>query len=82
METVISAPSSPTARSRSVPLVISCEDCVMRTTAHCHDCMVSYLCEVTPGPSRGLHLSGEEVDAVALLVRAGLVPKLRFSLVR
>jgi hypothetical protein len=51
----------------------------MRLTSHCQDCMVTYLCEVEVGPSRELRLSGEEVAAVGLLVRAGLVPKLRFS---
>jgi len=70
------------ARFRSgEPLVISCEDCVMRMTAHCQDCMVTYICEVGLGPSRQLSLSGEETQAVDNLVRAGLVPQLRFSLV-
>jgi hypothetical protein len=70
------------ARFRSgEPLVISCDDCVMRLTSHCHDCMVSYLCEGDGGPSRQVSLSGDETEAVGHLMRAGLVPQLRFSLV-
>jgi hypothetical protein len=78
MDTVISFPRPSAAPKRGVPLVISCEDCVMRMTAQCQDCMVTYLCDLEPGRSRQLQLSGEEADAVALFVRAGLVPQLRF----
>jgi len=81
MDQVIPFPVA-SARFRSgEPLVISCEDCVMRMTSHCQDCMVTHICEVGPGPSRELSLSCEETEAVHRLVRAGLVPQLRFSLV-
>jgi hypothetical protein len=81
MEQVIPFPVA-SARFRSgEPLLISCEDCVMRMTSHCQDCMVTYICESGPGPSRQLSLSSEESEAVGHLVRAGLVPQLRFSLV-
>jgi hypothetical protein len=80
MNSVISLPQPSTDRRDRDPLVISCEECVMRMTNHCHDCMVTFLCELEMGPTRELRLSGEEADAIALLVRAGLVPALRFSL--
>jgi hypothetical protein len=80
MDQVIPISRRITPRQHREPLVISCDECVMRMTAQCHDCMVTYLCDLELGPSRELHLSGAEADAVALLVRAGLVPELRFSL--
>jgi hypothetical protein len=51
----------------------------MRMTSHCQDCMVAYICDAEPGPARQLSLSGQETAAVGHLVRAGLVPQLKFS---
>ncbi len=50
----------------------------MRMTSHCQDCMVAYICEAELGPARQLSLSGEEAEAVGHLVRAGLVPELKY----
>ncbi len=78
MDTLIAFPTA-TARFRAgEPLIISCEDCVMRMTSHCQDCMVAYICEAELGPARQLSLSGEEAEAVGHLVRAGLVPELKY----
>ena len=46
-------------------LIISCDDCVMRATSACSDCVVTFFCE--PAEQR----------AVRLFAEAGLVPTLR-----
>jgi len=56
-------------------LTISCDTCIMRATSHCHECMVTVLCEHDEGAAVVLDLA--EQRAVRLLAAAGLVPELR-----
>lgn len=56
-------------------LTISCDECVMRATAACTDCVVTHLCEREPDDAVVLDLA--EQRAVRLLADAGLVPTLR-----
>lgn len=60
-------------------LAISCEDCVMRDTDACHDCLVSFLCGPVDTFVAGdrLRFDPEERRVVGLLSGAGLVPRLR-----
>jgi len=54
---------------------ISCDDCVMRNTRACDDCVVTFICGRTPGEAVVIDVS--EARAVRLLADAGLVPPLR-----
>lgn len=60
---------------RPSDLTISCDDCIMRATAACRDCVVTFLCE------RDQHdavvIDAAELRAIKLLSTAGLVPALR-----
>lgn len=59
----------------SEPTVISCDDCVMRATDHCNDCVVTFICG--RDPSDAVIIDADEARAVRLLGQAGLVPGLR-----
>ncbi len=52
---------------------IDCQDCVMRDTDACGDCVVSFVC----GPTRAVVFDLAEARAVRLLADAGLVAPLR-----
>lgn len=54
---------------------ISCEDCTMRATAACDDCVVTFLCDRRPGDAVTIDLAEER--AVRLLSDVGLAPRLR-----
>lgn len=54
---------------------ISCEDCVMRDTETCDDCVVTFLCDRPVAEPLVLDL--DTARTVKLLGRAGLVPPLR-----
>ena len=58
-------------------LTISCEECVMRHTDACDDCVVSFICGREPGEAVVIDVA--EVRAVRLLSQAGLVPDLRHA---
>lgn len=58
-------------------LRIDCDQCVMDGTDTCADCVVTFLCE--RDPHRPTVLRPTEVDALAVLGRAGLVPPLRLT---
>ncbi len=58
-----------------VQFTISCDSCVMDGTAACADCMVTHL--LAPARREPLAFSADEMRAVQLLARAGLVPTLR-----
>ena len=62
-------------RPMSGNLTISCEDCVMRDTSHCDDCVVTFICG--RDPEDAVVIDAEEQRAVRLLIDAGLVPELR-----
>lgn len=57
------------------PITISCDECVMRRTTACDDCVVTFLLDRADGD--GVVLDGAEVRALRLLAGAGLVPRLR-----
>lgn len=54
---------------------ISCDDCVMQHTDTCLDCVVTFICDRTPGEA--VVLDASELRAVRLMDTAGLVPPLR-----
>jgi len=56
-------------------ITISCDDCAMRDTEACDDCVVTFLCGREPG--EGIVIDAAEARAVRLLSRAGLAPQLR-----
>ncbi|MGD9702119.1 MAG: hypothetical protein AB7Q42_06565 [Acidimicrobiia bacterium] len=56
-------------------LTISCDQCSMRATSACDDCVVTYICERAPDDSVVFDVA--EQRAVRLLAQAGLVPTLR-----
>lgn len=54
---------------------ISCDDCSMRATPACDDCVVTFLCDREPDDAVTIDLA--EQRAVRLLADVGLVPRLR-----
>jgi hypothetical protein len=54
---------------------ISCDDCTMRQTTACEDCVVTFLCNREPNEAVVFDVA--EARAVRLLGAAGLVPTLR-----
>ena len=56
-------------------LTISCDDCTMRNTSACADCVVTFLCNREPHDAVVIDVS--EARALRLLSDAGLVPELR-----
>jgi len=56
-------------------LRIDCDECVMRMTAACDDCLVTFVVGRCPGEA--LVIDVEEERAVRMLTGAGLVPRLR-----
>lgn len=54
---------------------IDCDECVMRHTAACEDCVVTFLAEREPGTA--VVFDVEEERALRLFGEAGLVPRLR-----
>ena len=53
-------------------MLIECEQCAMRDTSACDDCVVTFLLSETP-----VDLDDSEVTALANLAEEGLVPRLR-----
>jgi len=53
-------------------MLIDCEQCAMRDTSACDDCVVNYL--LGGGP---IDLSDNQAEAIANLAEEGLVPRLR-----
>lgn len=59
----------------TVPLVISCDTCVMQKTPACDDCLMSFLCGDPHESAVVFNLA--EQRAIRLLANAGMVPTLR-----
>jgi hypothetical protein len=57
------------------PLHIDCDDCVMHGTDACADCIVTFIVN-RPRPD-AVVVDADQVDALRLLNRAGLVPESR-----
>jgi len=66
----------------SLGLTISCDECSMRCTAACADCVVTYLLSERPDHEQPLHelldLDRDQVRVVRLFGDAGMVPGLRY----
>jgi len=58
----------------STCLTIDCDDCLMRDTEVCRDCVVTFLCDDAGG---AVVIDAGEARAVTMLARAGLAPGLR-----
>ena len=56
-------------------MVIDCDNCSMRDTDTCADCVVSFV--ISADPSEVLVVDLAELRAIRLLGEAGLVPRLR-----
>ncbi|HAP75297.1 MAG TPA: hypothetical protein DCR14_04375 [Acidimicrobiaceae bacterium] len=56
-------------------MVISCDTCVMDGTSACADCVVTHL--LAPARREPMAFTDAELQAVALLAKAGMVPTLR-----
>jgi hypothetical protein len=56
-------------------LRIDCDDCVMRATSACDDCVVSFIVKREPGDA--VVVDVEEERALRALGDRGLVPRLR-----
>ncbi|MDA8297183.1 MAG: hypothetical protein M0004_11470 [Actinomycetota bacterium] len=54
---------------------ISCEECALRRSDACEDCVVTYV--LSREPSDAIVIGADEARAVRLLQQAGLVPALR-----
>jgi hypothetical protein len=53
-------------------MLIDCEQCAMRATSACDDCVVTFLLDEGP-----VELDESEMTALSALAGEGLVPKLR-----
>ena len=58
-------------------LTISCDDCTMRDTAACDDCVVTFVCNREPDEAVVIDVA--EARAMRMLETAGLVPRLRHA---
>ena len=56
-------------------MTISCDECSMRSTPACEDCVVTFICDREPGDAIVIDVAEER--ALRLLGRSGLVPELR-----
>jgi hypothetical protein len=57
-------------------LTIDCDQCTLKNTNACEDCLVSFLLD--RDPTDAIVIDADEARAVRMLERAGLVPNLRF----
>lgn len=55
--------------------VIDCGDCVMKETATCEECVVTFIC--SREPDEAVIIDAKEARAVRMLIRSGLVPGVR-----
>ena len=58
-------------------ITVECDDCVMRGTGACEDCVVSFV--LGREPDDALVIDADEARAMRMLERAGLLPSLRFQ---
>ena len=59
---------------------IDCDECCMRNTDVCDDCVVTFVMSREPGEA--LVIDAAEARAVRMLANAGLVPELRHTAAR
>ena len=58
-------------------IIIDCDDCIMRRTSACDDCVVTFLCERESDDAVVFDVA--EARALRVLATAGLVPELRHA---
>ncbi len=63
-------------------IIIDCDECVMRATAACTDCVVTFICDRTDDSALGVTATAIVFDlaeqrAVRWFAEAGMVPTLR-----
>ena len=58
-------------------ITVECDSCVMRGTAACDDCVVTFL--LGRQPDDAVVIDADEARAMRLLEQAGLLPTLRFQ---
>lgn len=58
-------------------LTIDCDQCAMRDSQACGDCVVSFLLERDPDDA--VVIDADEARALRMLEHAGLAPRLRFA---
>jgi hypothetical protein len=68
-------PTTNPTTNRAEGLTIDCDECVMRRTSACRDCVVTFLCDLDD--ERAVVIDADEARALHLLSSAGLVPALR-----
>jgi hypothetical protein len=56
-------------------IIIDCDECVMRESAACADCVVTFVCDRSPDEAVVIDVAAER--ALRVLASAGLVPELR-----
>ncbi len=56
-------------------ITIDCDECIMRDTDACTDCVVTFICDREPDDAVVIDI--EDLRAMRLLADAGLVPELR-----
>jgi len=56
---------------------ISCDECALRDSSACSDCLVSFV--LARDPDDAVVVDAEEARAMRMLARAGLVPDLRHT---
>lgn len=59
-------------------LTIDCDDCSMQCTSACLDCVVTFVLRETTDED-SIDFDPQEARVVHLLVKAGLVPELRYQ---
>ena len=55
-------------------MLVDCDECAMQHTDACHDCVVTAILQIQPGP---IDLEAPEIDALESMADLGLVPTLR-----
>lgn len=58
-------------------ITIDCDDCSMKNTPACDDCVVTFICGREPDEAVIIDVAEER--AVRMLIRSGLVPRLRHT---
>lgn len=58
-------------------ITIDCDDCSMKDTPACDHCVVTFICG--RDPNEAVIIDAAEERAVRMLIRSGLVPRLRHS---
>lgn len=59
----------------SGPLEVDCNDCVMKDTAACEDCLVTFICD--RDPREAVIITIDELRSMRALSEGGLMPGLR-----